>query len=308
MSSSANKRIAAIDLGSNSFHMTLAEITDAGLITHHKEKCKVRLAAGLDEQLQLSEQSIDKALMTLTEFGNLLGEFNPLAVFAVGTFTFRTATNIDRLIEKARAVMPYNIDILSGDEEARLIYQGVSQRANIDKPTLVIDIGGGSTELIIGLDNKPQILQSVGVGCVSLTHNFFTNNRIDAQIFDGALAHSKTLMADIKSEFQAIGWQQALGTSGSIKALTDCAKKLELSDGTLTLDTLSLIKFELLKAQSIDSIQLPGIAADRLPVICGGLAVLLAAFETFNIDRLQYCDAALREGLLFEAQALLSNH
>lgn len=306
MFSPVTKRIAAIDLGSNSFHMTLAEITDGKLIVHHKEKCKVRLAAGLDENLYLSPESIERALITLSTFGKLLREFQPQAVFAVGTFTFRTAKNITVLTKKSREVLPYDINILSGEEEASLIYQGVYQRASIDKPTLVIDIGGGSTELIIGHNSTPVLLHSVGVGCVSLTHNFFVGNTISDAIFTSAIDHAKGLMQPLQQQLCGVGWQHVLGTSGSIGALAQCAAQLGLSTGELTLGTLNHIKRQLLKADAIDNIQLPGIAQDRLPVICGGLAVLIAAFEVFSVQRLNFCNAALREGLLFRATAQLS--
>lgn len=302
------RRIAAIDLGSNSFHMTLAELGPHGIKTYHREKRKVRLAAGLSHDGILDQAAIDRALETLEIFGKILKEFKPDQVRAVGTFTFRTANNIAQLLEPARALLPYPIDILSGTEEARLIYQGVTLDQHREDHSLVVDIGGGSTELIVGEGLDAKLLHSCAMGCVSLSERFFPNGEITPEKFEAAVVYSEQQLEAIRLRYMAQGWQNAIGSSGTIKALSHSAIAAELSDGTLTPKILEHFKQNLLAAGHKDKIQWPGLAPDRIPTICGGLAILIAVFELLHIESLNYSDAALREGLLMETQERLLNH
>lgn len=296
------RRIAAIDLGSNSFHMTLAELGPVGIKTYHREKRKVRLAAGLNDANQLDEAAQNRALDTLGIFGQILEEFQPDHVRVVGTFTFRTAVNIQSLIQPALKVLPYPIEILSGTEEARLIYQGVSHDQHLADNTLVVDIGGGSTELIIGQGTEAKLLHSCNMGCVSLSERFFPNGEITARGFQRATLFSAQQLEGIRIRYLTTGWHMAIGSSGTIKALSQCAIGLGLSDGNLNADILQTLKEYLISAGHIDNVMLPGLNEDRIPVICGGLAILLAVFDLLEVNTMSYSDAALREGLLLGVQ------
>ncbi len=302
------RRLAAIDLGSNSFHMTLAELGPHGIKTYHREKHKVRLAAGLDADNLLSDQAIERAMDTLGIFGQILETFEPDNVRAVGTFTFRTATNIKQLTRQALKVLPYPIEVLSGTEEARLIYQGVSHDQHLPDNTLVVDIGGGSTELIIGQGTQPQLLHSCNMGCVSLTERFFATGEITEKLFNRATLFSAQQVENIRLRYLARGWQLAIGSSGTIKSLSQCAAESGLSDGSLTLDVLKKLKQKLIQAGHVDKIKIKGLTEDRAPIICSGLAILLAVFDLLDVDSMRYSDAALREGLLFELQERLQHH
>ncbi|BFM14119.1 exopolyphosphatase [Maricurvus nonylphenolicus] len=305
------RTIAAIDLGSNSFHLILAELSHSqeGQTCKiiHREKRKVRLAAGLDPQQQLDNDAITRGVETLTAFGKVLENIAPDDVRVVGTYTFRTAKNINELLAQLKPHFPYPIEILSGPEEARLIYQGVYQDQHIDRRSLVIDIGGGSTELVIGEDQEPLIVHSCAMGCVSLTKRYFADSAIDDASFQQAIIDAEQQLEPLLQSYQRLGWQRVIGTSGSIKTLSLCAAAMGLSDGRLTLDTLNTLRTHLITCGNIEQINLPGVTPDRAPVLCGGLAVLIAAFDLLEIDQLFYGDAALREGLLQDMQARL-NH
>lgn len=303
-----NKRIAAIDLGSNSFHMTLAELTEHGLRDYHREKRKVRLASGLNDEGILDEEAQQRALETLKTYADILADFKPDQVRVVGTYTFRAAKNISELIKAAKKVLPYQIEVLSGAEEARLIYQGVSHAQHLDQDTLVIDIGGGSTEVIVGRNFDTKLLHSCNVGCVSVTTKFFSDGEITEKKFRRAIMDAEQQLAYTVNGARSLNWQMAIGSSGTIKALSACAEALGLSNGVLTLEVLNQIKNRLVDAKTIEKIKLKGLAEDRVPVICGGLSVLIAAFEMLDISAMNYSDAALREGLLFEVQERLKHN
>ena len=195
------RRIAAIDLGSNSFHMTLAEIGPHGIKTYHREKRKVRLAAGLGSDGQLDQAAIDRGLETLGLFGQILDDFKPDQVRAVGTFTFRAADNIAQLTLPARQLLPYPIEVLSGAEEARLIYQGVSHNQHRENRCLVVDIGGGSTELIIGEGAQEKLLHSAAMGCVSLSERYFPNGEITSKGFEEAIVFADQQLEAIRLRY-----------------------------------------------------------------------------------------------------------
>lgn len=299
--------IAAIDLGSNSFHLILAEISRNHCKILRREKRKVRLAAGLDKHDNLNNAAIDRAVETLAAFGEIIDRSQTHTVRTVGTFTFRTARNIEKLLRKVQKSYPYPIEILAGAEEARLIYQGVFQDAHLDKRTLVVDIGGGSTELVIGETRAPLTVHSCTMGCVSITEKFFGDGAIDEDRFQSAFIQAEQQLEPLVKRYLKLGWQQVIGTSGSIKALSQCAIAMNLSDGTLTHDVLLTIRQQLLSCGHISRINLPGLNPDQGPIICGGLAILLATFEMLSISGMSYCDAALREGLLFDLQARMDD-
>ncbi len=302
------QRVAVLDLGSNSFHLTLAEVGPQGIKTYHRDKHKVRLAAGLNEDGLLDQAAIDRALHTLDLFGQILDDFKPDVVKAVATYTFRAAKNIQELIIPARKVLPYPIEVIPGIEEARLIYQGVAHNQYRSGRCLVVDIGGGSTELIIGEQLIPLRLHSCNMGCVSFAELFFQNGAITQGAFAKAIVYAEQELESLRTRYLATGWQTAIGSSGTIKALSQAAVSLKLSDGTLTLPVLQALRDRLVQASNVDNIDIPDLAEDRKGVICSGLAVLLAVFEFLDVNQMTYSDSALREGVLVETQERLLLH
>ncbi len=301
----SSRRVAVLDLGSNSFHMTLAEVGPQGIKTYHREKRKVQLAAGLSADGILDQPAIDRALETLGLFGQILQDFQPDIVRAAGTYTFRAARNIEALVKPARKLIPGRIEILEGIEEARLIYQGVSHGEYRSGRSLVVDIGGGSTELIIGEHHQPLHLHSCNMGCVSFSQRFFANGNITRKAFDAAIVQAEQELEAIRAHYQATGWDLAIGSSGTIKALAQCVESAGISSGALTLPALEELKKQLIRCGHIDQIDLEGLPEDRRSVICGGLAVLLAVFDLLDVGSMDYSDSALREGLLLETQERL---
>ncbi len=299
-----SKRIAAIDLGSNSFHMLLAEASAETFTTCHKEKKLVALARGLNDNNQLSDDSIEYALQTLRTFADILLLFKPDIVRIVGTYTFRSATNIVQLTQQAQEFLPYPIEILSGFEEARLIFLGVSHNIQLKSNHLIIDIGGGSTEMIIGKGHTPIQLNSCNVGCVSLSNNYFNEPEISLDKFQQAIDYAKQQFEPIRESYLKTGWTSVIGTSGTVKAIYKFVAQHKIINDTIpssiSYETLQDIKTKLLNAGTVSAIDLNGIKEERYSVICGGLSVLIAIFEAMEIDTMDYCDFALREGLLAE--------
>lgn len=292
--------IAAVDLGSNSFHLLVAREVEANFQVLHREKQKIRLASGLENNT-LSQEAIDRGVAALKQFADTLQDFHADQVKVVATYTLRTAKNIDEFLTQASVVFPYPIEVISGQEEARLIYQGIAHYMHHEDKRLVIDIGGGSTELIIGKDFKPLRLTSRNMGSASFSKRFFGEGKITNKAFKNAMITAEQALEPIYSGFMKAGWETCLGTSGTIKSL--CAivgAKFETQH--LTLEHLEWLKAQFIQAEQIDNLNIPGLNDDRKASICGGLAILLAIFELFKIDSLNYCDYALREGLLHEMQ------
>jgi exopolyphosphatase/guanosine-5'-triphosphate,3'-diphosphate pyrophosphatase len=293
--------IAAVDLGSNSFHLLVVREVEAKFQVLHKEKQKIRLAAGLDSKNRLNQEAIDRAITTLKQFAETLKNFKADQVKVVATYTLRTATNIDYVLEKAAEVFPYPIEVISGQEEARLIYQGVAHNVHHDDKRLIIDIGGGSTEIIIGKSFTPSRLTSRNMGSASFSKCFFSDGKCTSSAFKRAMIRAEQTMEAIASNFIKSGWQCCLGTSGTIKNI--CAiVSIKFESDIISYQQLTWLRDEFIKAGDIDAMNIPGLQEDRKASICGGLAILLAIFEQFKIDAISYCDFALREGLMHEMQ------
>lgn len=299
------RRIAAIDLGSNSFHMTLAELGPLGIKTYHREKRRVRLAAGLNEAKQLDEAAKARALDTLSVFGQILEEFQPDDVRAVGTYTFRTAANIHSLTQPALRVLPYPIEILSGTEEARLIYQGVSHDQHLADNTLVVDIGGGSTEFVVGERFESLLRESLPVGCVSFAQQFFADGRISERAYLQAYTSARLELMPIEKGIQRLGWSEAVGASGTIRVIGQCLRAAELTDGEVTREGLRWLKRQVLKVGHVDKLTLAGLKPERRNILPPGLAILDALFDALDVQTMVHSEGALREGVLYE---LLGRH
>jgi exopolyphosphatase/guanosine-5'-triphosphate,3'-diphosphate pyrophosphatase len=287
--------IAAVDLGSNSFRLQLARVVDDHLIFHDSLREVVRLGAGL------SDEALARAVDCLKRFGERLRGLPPQAVRAVATNTFRVAKNAPQLLKAAQEALGFPIEIIAGREEARMIFVGVSHSLpKADHKRLVIDIGGGSTEFIIGEGLEPLEMESLYMGCVSYSLRYFPDGRITEDAFERAQIAAATEIQTISKKFKSKLWQEAVGSSGTARTLGEVLRLNGLSDGAVTLDGLHQLRQLLIKSKEIKKIELNGLSVDRAAVISGGLAIMLAAFEGLNIDKLTVANSALREGVLYE--------
>jgi exopolyphosphatase/guanosine-5'-triphosphate,3'-diphosphate pyrophosphatase len=293
--------MAAVDLGSNSFHMVVArnQHGEPSIVDRLREM--VRLASGLDEEGQLDEASQERALACLRRFGQRLRDMQAHQVRVVGTNTLRRARNADAFLAKAEEALGHPVEVISGIEEARLIYLGVAHHTDsTDGANLVIDIGGGSTELIIGEGYEPRHLESLYVGCVGISRAHFGDGKLSAKRFERARLAARLELRPVAATFRRHGWKRALGSSGTVRAASDVAIALRLCDAGVTLAAVEGIIEELVKARRIEELSLPGLGADRAPVFPGGVAVLAEVMSALKVDSLGISGGALREGLLYD--------
>lgn len=293
------RQLAAIDLGSNSFHMVVARLQNNQIQTIDKIKEMVRLAAGLDNKNQLSSEKREEALECLSRFGQRIKDLPIQNVSAVGTNTLRKARNSASFLAQAEKALGFPINIVAGREEARLVYQGVAHSlAQTEDYRLVIDIGGGSTEFIIGKAYKPIMMESLNMGCVNFTNKWFADGYISRSRIRHAIIDGRRKLEWIRDEYQAHGWQECIGSSGTIKTIARILTENYDTQGNIDYAHLQKLGELFVKAQKIEHIILPGLSENRTPVIVGGLCVLMAAFEELQIDTMQASEGALREGLL----------
>ncbi len=293
--------LAAVDLGSNSFHMVVARIEDGHVHILDRLKEMVRLGAGLDEHKNLSQASKERALACLKRFGERVKDLPKGSVAAVGTNTLRQTKNSRSFLKQAKKALGHPISIIAGREEARLIYLGVSHSlVDDDGKRFVMDIGGGSTELIIGKDFEPLYLESLSLGCVSMSRRFFKNGNLKKKNWKKASIAAHLELHPIKRNYRKIGWNSATGASGTIKAVAKVITALNLTQYDIDLHSLYKVRDLMIEVGHLDNLNLPGLKEDRKPVFAGGLAVLIATFEALKIERMQVSDGALREGLIYE--------
>ncbi|MBK5073735.1 exopolyphosphatase [Budviciaceae bacterium CWB-B4] len=298
------QEIAAIDLGSNSFHMVIARVVNGALQILGRLKQRVHLADGLDKDNYLSEEAMLRGLNCLSLFAERLQGFSPDSVRIVGTHTLRLAVNGQDFLQRASEILPYPIEIISGQEEARLIYMGVAHTQPEKGRKLVIDIGGGSTELVIGEDFSPLIAESRRMGCVSFAKQFFPNNEITKQNFQRAQLAAEQKLENLAWQYRIQGWQYALGASGTIKAVHNVLiEEMGERDGIITPERLTQVVNATLKFRSFEAIDLDGLSPDRQSVFVPGLAILCGVFNALAIKELRLSDGALREGVLYEMES-----
>ena len=291
---------AGIDLGSNSFHMVLARADNEGRLTfvdRHKEY--VRLAGGLDEENRLTPEIIDRALSCLARFGDRLDELGPSQVRVVGTNTLRQARNSEEFLKRAETVLGHRIDIISGLEEARMVYRGVSCDFDRIGRRLVVDIGGGSTELILGTNSEPEVLDSLYMGCVSWTQRFFPDGRITQKAQKKAFMAARRELGSSMRRYRG-QFDFAVGSSGTINAIERTLIQSKISPDGITPEALEILSKNLCEIGHNHSIQLPGISPERSAVLPGGLAVLRGVIHTLQVDHMVASTTALREGLLVD--------
>ena len=294
--------LAAIDLGSNSFHMVVAQYVLGQLRTVDRLRETVRLAEGLDGKGGLSHEVRQRALECLARFGQRVRDIPPQRVRAIATNTVRRLAAPQAFLMPAESALGHAIEVVAGREEARLIYLGVAH-AYPPKPghlRLVIDIGGGSTECIIGAGLDAIELESLQLGCIASTRRFFGNGKLSKKDWRNALAEISAEFQQFSGAYRALGWDEVLGSSGTIKAIGEICAAMKLTKGAITADALPVVRDRLLQADRIDAIDLPGLSSDRRPVIAGGILVLEAAFDALGLQRMMVSKAAMREGVLYD--------
>lgn len=296
------QEIAAIDLGSNSFHMVIARIVNGALQVLGRLKQRVHLADGLDSNNMLSEEAMERGIACLALFAERLQGFPAENVCIVSTHSLRQAANAEEFLKRAAKVIPYPIEIISGHEEARLIFMGVAHTQPEKGRKLVIDIGGGSTEMVIGEDFDPLLVESRRMGCVSFARQFFPNGTISKDNFQRARLAAAQKLENMAWQYRIQGWQAALGASGSIKAAHEVLIALGEKDGLITPERLELLRSEVLKYKRFSELTLPGLSEDRQAVFVPGLSILCGVFDALAIKQLRLSDGALREGVLYEME------
>jgi exopolyphosphatase/guanosine-5'-triphosphate,3'-diphosphate pyrophosphatase len=293
--------VAAVDLGSNSFHMIVAQPVGGQLRIIDRMRETVRLANGLDGRNQLSADARERALACLQRFGQRLRAMPPGSVRVVGTNTLRKARNVREFLEAASSALGHPVEVIAGREEARLIYLGVSHSLpDSGHNHLVIDIGGGSTEVIIGKRFDALHRESLFMGCVSFSEAYFPKGAVSEAAMTQAVLAARLELEPVEGEYRRIGWDDTVGASGTVRAVAQVAKEMGWGGDGITLEALRQLRAALVRAGNVGKLELKGLKDDRRPVLAGGVAVLIALFESLGIDRMQVSDWALREGLLFD--------
>lgn len=301
---------AAIDLGSNSFHVTVVDTSQAPYRVVSRVGEKVQLAAGLDEHSLLSQQSIARGLACLERLAPMLEKVSPKHRYVVATNTLRVAQNRADFTTAAQVILGVDINVLTGEEEAALIFTGVISDLSIaaHKPyeKLVIDIGGGSTEIVVG-KNSPKHLQSFAMGCVAFSHNYFPQRKITKTHLDNAIEAAQTIIESSQlnpsSTSEAIwqGWQVCIGSSGTMKALIALSALEEGGMPYLNRASMANIEQQLLAFDYLDDVSIKGVREDRGEVLPAGYAILMGIMRSLNLDRIYFSTGALREGVLLRA-------
>ena len=294
--------LAAIDLGSNSFHMVVATYTLGQLRIVDRLRETVRMAEGLDGKGGLSAEVRMRALACLARFGQRIRDIPPQRVRALATNTVRLLSSPQSFLVPAETALGHGIEVISGREEARLIYLGVAhaQRPKPGDLRLVVDIGGGSTEFIIGRDFETVERESVQVGCIATTRRFFGNGRLSRKKWRDAVIEVEAEFQQFATGYRTLGWNEAIGASGTNKAIGEICAAMKLTKGAITAEALPQVRDRLLQAAHIEQIDLPGLSAERRPIIAGGILVLEAAFAALGLGRMAVSKAAMREGVLYD--------
>jgi len=299
---------AVVDLGSNSFHLLITQLitspTGKSFQTVNKVKQKVRLAAGLDNNSLLTDEAITRGLDCLKVFALHLNSIPVNNILIVATAALRIAKNNQLFFDAAKHILPKEIKLLSGEQEARTIYAGVAHTSSCDyhqpeTKRLVLDIGGASTEIVVGSGCKAEKLVSLNIGCVSFIGNYFADGELKKENFTQCIAAAADVINTVNKAFIQLGWQTAVGSSGTMQAMVEILKQRQKTP-VITLAFLNEIQQTLINCQNIADIEIAGLRADRKAILASGLCILIALFKCLNIEKLRLSSGALREGLLFE--------
>lgn len=305
--------LAAVDLGSNSFRLSVGRVVlldgSAQIYAIDRLKEHVRLAAGLDANNVLDEDAIQRAITSLKRFGERIEGFHPNRVRAVATNTLRIAANAQEVLVRFEEALGFPIEIISGQEEARLIFTGITHELPPSPyRRLMIDIGGGSTEVIIGQEFRPLHMASLFMGCVSYTQRYFPDGRITEERMQQAIMAARREVETIARAYKKTGWQEAYGSSGTAKGLIAVLAETGMSKKGITRDGLEKLKAKLVRDGKVDFDTLPGLKPDRALVLAGGLAIMLAAFLELKIKVMLPGEGALRMGVLYDLLGRDSQH
>lgn len=297
--------LAALDLGSNSFRLSIGRVVQqdgkAQIYAVDRLKETVRLAAGLGEDYTLDEAAIKRGIKVLNMFGERVKGFHPNRVRVVATNTLRLARNVDDILPRFEAALGFPVEVISGQEEARLIFSGISNELPpSNNRRLMVDIGGGSTEIIIGKELRPLHLSSLPMGCVSYTQRFFPDGRITAVRLELAMLAARRELEAISRQYRRTGWQEAYGSSGTAKGLLAVLQDGGMSEKGITMAGMKQLKEKLIADGEVRLDELPGLKADRAVVLGGGLAIMMATFQELNIQQMLPGEGALRVGVLYD--------
>lgn len=290
----------AVDLGSNSFHLMVARYAGGRVHLIDKVKERVALAAGLGADLRIDEKAQQRGLDCLALFAERLQAVPDARVRVVGTSTLRRAKNAGEFIERAEAILGHPIEVIAGVEEARLVFVGAASVLPSRGRRLLIDIGGGSTEVVLGEGRQAEHTDSLHMGCVNFTEGFFPDGKVSPDRFRAASFAARLELEPLSREIADEEWQEAVGTSGTIEAVANIAKAADWSGRRLTRAGLLKVRDALLRAKHVDAIDLPELSDKRRPVLPGGVAILCAFFDVFSLDEIRPCDGALRDGVVEE--------
>ncbi|HUQ09487.1 MAG TPA: exopolyphosphatase [Steroidobacteraceae bacterium] len=293
--------LAAVDLGSNSFHMVVARYTHGQLVILDRLREMVRLGAGLEADGRLNKEVAARAIACLERFGQRLRDMRPDSVRVAGTNVFRRAKRAQAFVERAREAIGHPIEIVSGIEEARLIYSGVAHTMPAGPGRrLVCDIGGGSTEIIIGEGLQPLELESLQMGCVRLSEEFFAGGRLSLKRMQRCRVAARQAIEPYQTAFRRRGWDEAVGSSGTVRAIGDGIRELDPETTDISADGIERIIAKICEVEHIRDLKLATVDDDRKLSFAGGVAVLAEVFEQLGIERMKVADGAMREGLLYD--------
>ena len=293
--------IAAVDMGSNSFHMVVARMEHGEPRVIDRLRDTVRMAAGLRADGTLDAERRARALNCLARFGQRIAGLPSIRVRAVATNTVRRLASPQVFLTAAEAALGHPIEVVSGREEGRLIFLGAAHDLPASRePRLVIDVGGGSTEFIIGRGLAPLHTESVQAGCIASTLRFFPGGKLNRKRWQRARSEIGVLLQQFAEDYRESGWVEAFGSSGTAKAIGSVVQTMRFSDDGITPASLAQLRDALLAQGQIETLKLPGLADDRAPVIAGGVVIFEAAFEALGIERLRVCESSMREGLLWD--------
>jgi exopolyphosphatase/guanosine-5'-triphosphate,3'-diphosphate pyrophosphatase len=301
--------LAAVDLGSNSFHMIVGELRHGQLTIIDRLKETVRLSEGLKDKKTLTDAARVRSLDCLSRFGERLREMHASSVRAAGTSALRRAIDSGDFLLQAESALGHPIQVISGIEEARLIYIGVlHSMPPFDGPRIVLDIGGGSTEVILGQTDTPRALESLHMGCVGMTETYFPNGEINRANFNAARLAVRLKLRPVKAFFRNTSGAEAVGTSGTITSTELVARELGVIESNdLTPDAVEMLIDRVVEFDNVSNLSVPGLSVSRSQVWPGGLAILVELLEVLRIERLKVSDGALREGLLYDQLGRMSH-
>ncbi|WP_261643996.1 guanosine-5'-triphosphate,3'-diphosphate diphosphatase [Erwinia mallotivora] len=303
----ASSLYAAIDLGSNSFHMLVVREVAGNVQTLARIKRKVRLAAGLDGNHQLSEEAMERGWQCLRLFSEQLQDIPPERVRVVATATLRIATNADTFLQKARQILNCPVNVISGEEEARLIYQGVAHTTGGPDKRLVVDIGGGSTELVTGSGSQTTTLLSLPMGCVTWLERYFGNRHLTRDNFAQAENAAREQIRPVVDQLREQGWEVCVGASGTVQALQEIMIAQGM-DERITLNKLQQLKLRAIQCGKLEELEIEGLTLERALVFPSGLSILIAIFTELSITTMTLAGGALREGLVYGMLNLPTDH